>query len=73
MTRHGICVQARHEPCTYCKAKEEQPCTAGRPGVHFCRVCRTWLAGRITYRDEISVAPGGVFDGRLLVLDPEVA
>jgi hypothetical protein len=68
MTRqHGICAQARHEPCTFCHTRRGLWCPGG--GVHFCRVCLAYLDGLITYRDEVSAAPGGVFDGRLLVLD----
>jgi hypothetical protein len=71
MNTHGICQQARHEPCTYCHAKPGRSCPGG--GVHFCRVCLAALDGRITYRDEVSVIPGGVFDGRYLVIDPGAA
>jgi hypothetical protein len=69
VTVHGICVQARHEPCAVCHAAPEQPCSAGRPGVHLCRVCRAAHDGLITYGDAASVMYGTVFAGWSLVPD----
>lgn len=68
-TVHGICVQARHEPCTVCHAAPEQPCHADRCAVHLCRICLAATDGLITYGDAASVMYGPVFAGWSLVLD----
>ena len=69
MTVHGICQQARHEPCTVCHAAPGQPCKADRCGVHLCRVCLAAQEGLITYGDAASVMYGDVFAGWSLVPD----
>jgi len=75
MTIHGICEQARHEPCTVCGAQPEQPCAAGHaPGVHLCRICKAAHDGLITLSDAASVMHDqDVFAGWSLVPDPGAA
>lgn len=74
MTTHAICVQARHEPCSVCRAAPEQPCVADCPAVHLSRICLAAHHGRITRLDEASVMhDADVFTGRSLVLDEVTA
>jgi len=80
---HGICVQARHGPCTVCGAACGQPChgTPAHPhcppgAVHLCRACLAAHDGLITYGDAKSVMHGNgraTFFGWDLVLDPAEA
>lgn len=70
MNTHGICVQARHEPCTVCHAHPGQACVARCPGVHVCRVCLAAHHQRITMRDEVSVLHDrDVYTGADFILD----
>ena len=71
MTRHAICdIARRGEPCTICGVLAGQPCTAARPGVHLCRICRAATDGLITMLDEVSVMHDrDVYTGADFVLD----
>jgi hypothetical protein len=65
---HGMCVQARHEPCSYCPAAPEQYCDGHC--VHLCRICLATQHGAITYRETGALMRRlGVFAGWTLILD----
>ena len=73
MTTHAICQAAQaHEPCTVCHAAAGCPCTADRPGVHACRVCKAESDRHITRADLASVLWDRVIGGWTLIPDPEV-
>jgi len=68
ISQRGMCVQARHEPCSYCHAAPEQPCPGH--GVHLCRICLATEHGAITYRDTGALMSRlGVFTGWTLIPD----
>lgn len=53
---HDMCVVAeRGEDCAFCHAAKGQPCAAGWPGVHLCRICAAVTDHLLTLLDEVSV------------------